>query len=97
MPADETNPALSALRSEEHTSELQSRFDLVCRLLLEKKNFPKADKLVYHHLHIAIQFPIVVHTAIADLPLPSPFGGFLLLLLDDDLRLGNISHPHIPF
>src|SRR5438067_4801117 len=25
-------------RSEEHTSELQSRFDLVCRLLLEKKN-----------------------------------------------------------
>src|SRR5699024_11814523 len=29
-------------RSEEHTSELQSRFDLVCRLLLEKK---KKEKL----------------------------------------------------
>src|SRR5699024_11646693 len=28
---------LARLRSEEHTSELQSRFDLVCRLLLEKK------------------------------------------------------------
>src|SRR5207247_11459079 len=28
----------SSLRSEEHTSELQSRVDLVCRLLLEKKN-----------------------------------------------------------
>src|SRR5699024_12269691 len=27
----------SNMRSEEHTSELQSRFDLVCRLLLEKK------------------------------------------------------------
>src|SRR5438067_9142734 len=27
----------SIRRSEEHTSELQSRFDLVCRLLLEKK------------------------------------------------------------
>src|SRR5438105_8493133 len=27
----------SGLRSEEHTSELQSRVDLVCRLLLEKK------------------------------------------------------------
>src|SRR5437868_14757574 len=27
----------SISRSEEHTSELQSRFDLVCRLLLEKK------------------------------------------------------------
>src|SRR5699024_11609020 len=29
--------AMKADRSEEHTSELQSRFDLVCRLLLEKK------------------------------------------------------------
>src|SRR6266576_935115 len=29
---------ISELRSEEHTSELQSRRDLVCRLLLEKKN-----------------------------------------------------------
>src|SRR5207249_6276489 len=28
------------VRSEEHTSELQSRFDLVCRLLLEKKKIP---------------------------------------------------------
>ena len=31
------NNAAPYLRSEEHTSELQSRFDLVCRLLLEKK------------------------------------------------------------
>src|SRR5699024_11380401 len=30
-------PFLLYFRSEEHTSELQSRFDLVCRLLLEKK------------------------------------------------------------
>src|SRR6266704_6025194 len=29
--------AAGPARSEEHTSELQSRFDLVCRLLLEKK------------------------------------------------------------
>src|SRR5699024_11321662 len=28
---------LDFVRSEEHTSELQSRFDIVCRLLLEKK------------------------------------------------------------
>src|SRR5699024_12881247 len=28
---------IQKVRSEEHTSELQSRFDLVCRLLLEKK------------------------------------------------------------
>src|SRR5438105_9042846 len=31
-------------RSEEHTSELQSRVDLVCRLLLEKKKKKKRDK-----------------------------------------------------
>src|SRR2546429_5397468 len=30
--------AFRTLRSEEHTSELQSRLHLVCRLLLEKKN-----------------------------------------------------------
>src|SRR5216684_4216159 len=37
-------------RSEEHTSELQSRLHLVCRLLLEKKNknwAPNRDKLTY--------------------------------------------------
>src|SRR5699024_11862875 len=31
-------------RSEEHTSELQSRFDLVCRLLLEKKQSNGSDE-----------------------------------------------------
>src|SRR5438105_12579239 len=31
------NTLFASLRSEEHTSELQSRVDLVCRLLLEKK------------------------------------------------------------
>src|SRR5207249_10389157 len=33
-----------AARSEEHTSELQSRFDIVCRLLLEKKNTMEKDE-----------------------------------------------------
>src|SRR5438034_4209361 len=32
-------PSEAAHRSEEHTSELQSHSDLVCRLLLEKKNY----------------------------------------------------------
>src|SRR2546429_3099302 len=32
-------------RSEEHTSELQSRLHLVCRLLLEKKNSPASSRL----------------------------------------------------
>src|SRR5205809_1800486 len=33
-----TARAMASTRSEEHTSELQSRLHLVCRLLLEKKN-----------------------------------------------------------
>src|SRR5690606_41006875 len=39
------NPAaVRGLRSEEHTSELQSRENLVCRLLLEKKKKKKCKK-----------------------------------------------------
>src|SRR5437868_9053964 len=36
-------------RSEEHTSELQSRFDLVCRLLLENKNQLKLTRKRMEH------------------------------------------------
>src|SRR5688572_31103883 len=36
-------PAVPADRSEEHTSELQSQSNLVCRLLLEKKNKEKTN------------------------------------------------------
>src|SRR5256712_9582584 len=38
-------------RSEEHTSELQSRSDLVCRLLLEKKKKTATSILVTHSRH----------------------------------------------
>src|SRR5437667_3492586 len=34
-------------RSEEHTSELQSHHELVCRLLLEKKNVNRKHSMVY--------------------------------------------------
>src|SRR2546421_1824708 len=40
------------LRSEEHTSELQSRSDLVCRLLLEKK---KTFYRIAHHIKLNSQ------------------------------------------
>src|SRR5206468_10694873 len=39
---------LTKPRSEEHTSELQSRSDLVCRLLLEKKKKKKKKKIQRH-------------------------------------------------
>src|SRR5438034_3213530 len=39
-------------RSEEHTSELQSHSDLVCRLLLEKKNYnQRHHRQTKHHSH----------------------------------------------
>src|SRR6266849_4922756 len=68
--ADVPRPArlhdgVERLRSEEHTSELQSRVDLVCRLLLEKKNDGHGDfgrvvntqhcldgKLLFDPLHV---------------------------------------------
>src|SRR5438309_2687748 len=44
-PAQQRLDALDAARSEEHTSELQSQFHLVCRLLLEKKKKKKTKKI----------------------------------------------------
>src|SRR5207247_5765374 len=40
---EDVHRAGGVLRSEEHTSELQSRVDLVCRLLLEKKKKKKTN------------------------------------------------------
>src|SRR5687768_17725077 len=45
------NEMIVSRRSEEHTSELQSRLHLVCRLLLEKK---KKTAKVTTHMNIAI-------------------------------------------
>src|SRR2546422_4110616 len=44
--APEVQPSPDTGRSEEHTSELQSRLHLVCRLLLEKKKKKKNKQLV---------------------------------------------------
>src|SRR3712207_6936689 len=41
---------LTPPRSEEHTSELQSRQYLVCRLLLEKKKIPYLCSNILHHI-----------------------------------------------
>src|SRR2546422_2350895 len=45
------NPA--QYRSEEHTSELQSRLHLVCRLLLEKKKKKRRRRILVHNYHTA--------------------------------------------
>src|SRR5699024_11569519 len=41
---------IRSVRSEEHTSELQSRFDLVCRLLLEKKKKNKSIHTIHKNV-----------------------------------------------
>src|SRR2546421_6288505 len=49
--------SMRSKRSEEHTSELQSRSDLVCRLLLEKKKKQKSDNATDKPLESKIQTP----------------------------------------
>src|SRR5260370_25123812 len=44
--AAESSGAAIAKRSEEHTSELQSHLNLVCRLLLEKKKKTKTKRII---------------------------------------------------
>src|SRR5688572_31573540 len=53
--------SLSAARSEEHTSELQSQSNLVCRLLLEKKKKHK-QPLQPSHLHHIVFAVVHVRT-----------------------------------
>src|SRR5438445_7668896 len=53
----------SCSRSEEHTSELQSRQYLVCRLLLEKKKTKKAERKQTSRIQHPLTSPIATGTA----------------------------------
>src|SRR2546429_3347133 len=57
-------------RSEEHTSELQSRLHLVCRLLLEKKNndAPSTDALSLARPRPALAMPSMITPALRQSP-----------------------------
>src|SRR5256885_10810977 len=50
------------VRSEEHTSELQSPCNLVCRLLLEKKKKEHINDRLYHHATHIYTAPTVLVT-----------------------------------
>src|SRR5437763_12908360 len=51
LPGDcDGEPAEPSIRSEEHTSELQSPMYLVCRLLLEKQNMRLLDQVSHFHI-----------------------------------------------
>src|SRR5437868_12972788 len=55
-------------RSEEHTSELQSRFDLVCRLLLEKKKQHSVERLASTMIPEPQTSPSTLHGSPAEPP-----------------------------
>src|SRR5690625_6629625 len=48
-------PLSSDTRSEEHTSELQSRGHLVCRLLLEKKKNINTSHIILIHIYLKLE------------------------------------------
>jgi hypothetical protein len=62
----------------------------------DREFFPKAQTLVGKHLHKAIETPIIIHHAVADLPLAPFLGSLVLLPLDDHLPLGKIADDPSP-
>src|SRR2546430_13351603 len=67
---DEIQIDTAALRSEEHTSELQSQSNLVCRLLLEKKKKIKAPPYT-HATRLTATTPSFSHIIYRSRTLPS--------------------------
>src|SRR2546421_6805990 len=59
--SDARGVGASGARSEEHTSELQSRSDLVCRLLLEKKKNNSQKKFVVRIVDDPVIVPDLPH------------------------------------
>src|SRR5688572_31545890 len=57
-------------RSEEHTSELQSQSNLVCRLLLEKKKNIRQE--LYYLIHCDTQIRVASAVVVGQLRRPSP-------------------------
>src|SRR3989475_4375788 len=75
-------------RSEEHTSELQSQSNLVCRLLLEKKKKT--------HQSACVERSQCVHRRADPLPIPSPEGEWRVRRSGDFTRVLDvlICSPH---
>src|SRR5256885_4013302 len=90
MPADRFEAFAEPLdrRSEEHTSELQSPCNLVCRLLLEKKN--------KHEFHRSLR-PFLDHLRVTKLHLPlrsHDLENLVTRLVSLRISLRNVSrHP----
>src|SRR2546430_2841531 len=62
------------IRSEEHTSELQSQSNLVCRLLLEKKKQRELDLRRHHQQTVEDHRPEISQGRLAPVPIFSRLG-----------------------
>src|SRR3989339_901107 len=71
------------LRSEEHTSELQSLTNLVCRLLLEKKHMPKISE--WSTVPSSVLFSFVLTSMFIETPcwISKTFSSFPLFFFND--------------
>src|SRR2546430_7780556 len=66
-PTSDSSSCRPVSRSEEHTSELQSQSNLVCRLLLEKKKKKKILNVQHHTIHFNHNLTVVytIHITLA--------------------------------
>src|SRR5437773_7457122 len=86
---ERTSPSTPICRSEEHTSELQSHHDLVCRLLLEKK------KDLAHPLGLAVHIAgDASQTAPVSLPFATLYPGSALYVYG--ATLVELLHQPLP-
>src|SRR5438067_1990794 len=101
------NPSFTAVavRSEEHTSELQSRFDLVCRLLLEKKKNCSSpaecvtEAVAQQHLSfigaLCRDLPTFSYSTVVPPP-PDPTLTYYLVTVDCDAPYLGVAAEHEP-
>src|SRR5207249_9345765 len=80
-------------RSEEHTSELQSRFELVCRLLLEKKKGEPSEMALLSRLH----WWTVEYGLIGTLDKPKIYGAGLLSSIGESVSCLEANVKKIPY
>src|SRR2546430_9156284 len=87
---------LNFVRSEEHTSELQSQSNLVCRLLLETKNV-HGYALIWAVDAIARLYDLAVCARAAASPAAAPLAGAVasVLMLPPDPALPDRSHARL--
>src|SRR2546427_596005 len=92
--AESLAPGRSYLRSEEHTSELQSQSNIVCRLLLEQKNIESSYFFFFNDTATTEIYTLSLHDA-----LPILGGGELGRggqAQGDDESTGDAAHARLP-